>query len=141
MATYNISDLNKRALVVTPESVVVIPGGAATLRIQSNCAWCVTSRPEQAAISRICGFGDGSLTVSSPEDVSIDGEIVFATDNESIYQRVTISSVEPNDTQMGESETESEENSAEMGENRTETAQNGTQTEENTESPSGEQPA
>jgi hypothetical protein len=102
MATYNISDLNKRALVVTPESVVVVPGGAATLRIQSNCAWCVISRPEGAVVSRICGFGDGSLTISSPEGTNIDGEIVFTTDNESVFQRVTISSAEPNDTQTGE---------------------------------------
>ena len=124
MATYNISDLNKRELIVTPESVVVVPGGAATLRIQSNCAWCVISRPELATVSRICGFGDGSLTISSPEDASIDGEITFATDNESVTQKVTISSVEPepasesaetaqNDTPTGESaESSSEEQTA-----------------------------
>ena len=124
MATYNISDFNKRELIVTPESIVVVPGGTSTLRIRSNCAWCVTSRPELAIISRICGFGDGSLTISSPEDASIDGEIIFATDNETVTQKVTISSVEPepapesaetvqNDTSTGEStESSSEEQTA-----------------------------
>lgn len=124
MATYKISDLNKRELSVTPESVVVVPGGASALRIRSNCAWCVTSRPELAIISRICGFGDGSLTISSPEGASIDGEITFTTDDESVTQKVTISSVEP-----------------EPAPESAETAQNDTPTSESTESSSGEQTA
>ncbi len=95
MATYNINDLNKRELIVTPESVVIVPGGAATLRIRSNCAWCITSRPELALADHICGFGNGSVTISAPEGTSIDGEIAFATDNESVIQKVTISSAEP----------------------------------------------
>lgn len=124
MTTYNISDLNKRELTVTPGTIVVVPGGASTLRIRSNCAWCVTSRPELAIISRICGFGDGSFTISSPEGVSIDGEITFVTDDESVTQKVTISSVEP-----------------EPSEDSTESVQNSTPTDESVESSSGEQTA
>ncbi len=122
MATYNIFDLNRHELTVTPESVVVVPGGTSTLRIRSNCAWCITTRPELALVDRICGFGDGSVTISAPEDASIDGEIVFATDNESITQKIVISSVEP-----------------EPVEESAETAQDGTQASESTESSSGEQ--
>lgn len=122
MATYNISDLNKRELTVTPDSIVVVPGGTSTLRIRSNCAWCVTSRPELAIISRICGFGDGSLTISSPEDTSIDGEITFTTDDESVTQKVVISSTEP-----------------EPAPESAETDQNDTTTSESAESSSGEQ--
>lgn len=124
MATYKISDLNKRELTVTPDSIVVVPGGTSTLRIRSNCAWCVTSRPELAIISRICGFGDGSLTISSPEGASIDGEITFTTDDESVTQKVTISSVEPEPTPES-----------------AETDQNDTPTSESAESSSGEQTA
>lgn len=93
--TVNISDLNKRELLVTPESIVVVPGGTSALRIRSNCAWCVTSRPELATISRICGFGNDAFSISAPEGVSIDDEITFATDDESVTQKVMISSVEP----------------------------------------------
>lgn len=124
MATYKISDLNKRELSVTPESVVVLPGGASALRIRSNCAWCITFRPELAIISRICGFGDGSFTISSPEGASIDGEIAFTTDDESVTQKVVISSTEP-----------------EPAPESAETDQNDTPTSENTESSSGEQTA
>lgn len=108
MATVSIFDLNKRELLVTPETIVVVPGGAHALRIRSNCAWCITSRPELATVDRICGFGDGAVTVSSPIDANIDGEITFATDDESVIQKVMISSTEPEPDTNVESLTEEE---------------------------------
>ena len=90
-----VSFTTDRQLLVTPTSIVVVPGGRTALRIRSNCAWRVVAFPDDAVLSTDSGFGDTTFEVSAPEYAHIDGRIAFMTDDDSVTQTVEIASEAP----------------------------------------------
>lgn len=90
-----VSFTSERQLLVTPSSIVVVPGGRTALRIRSNCAWRVVAFPDDAVLSTDSGFGDATFEVSAPEDAHIDGRFAFMTDDDSVTQTVDITSEAP----------------------------------------------
>ena len=87
-----VSFTSERQLLVTPSSIVVVPGGRTALRVRSNCAWRVVAFPDDAVLSTDNGFGDATFEVSAPEDTHIDGRLAFMTDDNSVTQTVDITS-------------------------------------------------
>lgn len=90
-----VSFTSGRQLLVTPSSIVVVPGGRTALRVRSNCAWRVVAFPDDAVLSTDSGFGDATFEVSAPENAHIDGRLAFMTDDDSVTQTVDITSEAP----------------------------------------------